>query len=608
MHHLVSHTDFVPSSRKIRSKLALCIVVVGFAACSTGEKSKLDAKPILWGPSSSQSPADVGGTVAMGANNSKVSTLEPIHHTEGDKQPLTKVPTVAQCTGQSLPSARYWRLLPSQVAYSLQDIFGGENIPTLDGLEVNRFKEQFANDPMRLDLTLDTTSRLTAGVDAVSNWIVQNVAAVKTCSSTASDSCLSDLLAMYAPLFWRGPVSSEDLAAVLALATQAKSQGATLAERTQIIFEALLLSPRFLYRSEIGIADANGGKQRKLTPYEVASELSYSVWQSTPDQILIALAAAEKLQTPAEIAEQLARMNKDPKAKRGVQNLFDMWLGLADVESTPKDPSYSVDFTAAIRKDMRSEAILFLDDFIWTKNASISEIFSTQETYLTPQLAAFYGVPAPPGPGFSKVVVDAKKRAGLLSSGAFIAPFSNNRGTGLTHRADFALKHLLCAPLPPPPPGIFNATDGAVGDVEMTTRQRFEKLHSTQASCAGCHRTLDPVGGAFESWDSIGKFRIKEGNLPIDSSGNLILGGKSEITFANGVEFLQKLSVSERFSACFAIKTYQATFGVVPSVNSSCEVAKVYESLQKTDLKPSLLFPALAVAESFLFREVRSDK
>jgi hypothetical protein len=267
----------------------------------------------------------------------------------------------------------------------------------------------------------------------------------------------------------------------------------------------VLKSPGFLYR-ELDEPDA----------YDVASRLSFGLWDSPPDRGLLKAASEERLGDRAGVVREAERMVDDPRTRAKVREFFLQWLRVEHVPDLSKDPSLYPGFDASVASDLRTSLDLFLDDVIWGQSSDFLQLFLADSIYLNGRLATLYGAELPPDAPFQKVSLDSKERAGLLTHPYLLSNFAYTSTSSPIHRGVFIARSLLGRSLRPPPVAVAPlAPDLHAG---LTTRERVT-LQTSPASCITCHGMINPLGFSLERFDAIGRFRLDEKGKPIDASG-----------------------------------------------------------------------------------------
>lgn len=374
-----------------------------------------------------------------------------------------------------------------------------------------------------------------------------------------------------------------------------QEQGTAAAVR--VTLAALLQSPHFLYRVEIGDG-ADSNPVVPLTGAERAVRLSYLFLQGPPDAPLREAAASGALGTRDGVRVQVRRLLETQAARAQLRAMHSHWLGLDGIDAMEKDPRVFPEFSPALAEKMRTETETFLDALIWTDNREYRSILETPSTFVDATLATFYGLLPPPGAGFQKVGLDGVTRRGLLTQASVLALTSKATQTSPVRRGKWVREHLLCQVLPPPPPNV----DITPPDLSpsLTTRERFAE-HSRSAACSGCHSLMDPVGLGLEAYDAIGRYRETENGRPIDLSGTLV-GVSGNQTFVGALELEDQLAGSEEFGAC-VIRQYVEWGLRRPQVDADmCVVRELEEVAHTGGLTARALLEAFATSDAFLFR------
>ena len=290
------------------------------------------------------------------------------------------------------------------------------------------------------------------------------------------------------------------------------------------IVMAVLGSPEFLYRSIRG-----GNTEGALTDLELASRLSYFLWNTGPDDTLLTLAAAGGLTkpgAPSSLDKQVSRMMADPKASSLVTSFAMKWLTLADLEAVKPDPMVFPDFTEQLRRDFSTEAREFLSSIL-LEDRSVVDLMTADYTFLNERLARHYGIPGVYGSQFRKVALTGKERRGLLGKGAVLLRTSYGDRTSPVLRGAWVLDKLMATPPSPPPPNVTTNLDQKAGEKPKTVRERLEQ-HRQQRSCLQCHGVIDPPGLPLENFDAIGRWRTTD-----RQADNAVIDARSVL--ANGV-------------------------------------------------------------------------
>jgi hypothetical protein len=337
-----------------------------------------------------------------------------------------------------------------------------------------------------------------------------------TPTGQSNDTCLRGYIQKLGLRAWRRPLASAELDVFGNLAASASTTLGSAVEGARWATVALFESPNFIYRPELGASAANGAL--RFSGYEMAGRLSFLIWNSLPDQMLLDQAGSGMLATIDGIRTAAARMLDAPAGRESVGNFAEEYLRLDRIATQAKDPAlfpeYGTNLQTAMVRDMRDTwASLAFDD-----QASAMNLFTTTKVVVNADLAKLYGLDATglTSTTFKTMSLPADgPRAGILSKAALLSDFANQQSGSATLRGKFIREALMCLTIPPPPPGVNTAVVDQPTNVPMTKRQRLE-VHMTSDSCAVCHKLMDPLGFPLENFDAIGKYRTTDNGLPVD--------------------------------------------------------------------------------------------
>ena len=339
--------------------------------------------------------------------------------------------------------------------------------------------------------------------------------------------CAKRVLSTLARRAYRRNITDADLTPLLQFYEQGHAQ-AGFEMGVQRAIERLLVSPQFLFRIEYEPAGAAPGAVYPISDFELASRLSFFLWSSIPDDMLLDTAAGGKLREPAVMEQQVQRMLADPKSESLVSNFAAQWLFLRDVEG--KDPDLYVfrNFDEGLRVAFVRETELFVNSIL-RENRSVLDLMTANYTYLNERLAQHYKIPNVTGSQFRRVTLPAgSPRAGLLGQGSVLMLTAYTTRTSAVLRGKYVLENLLNSPPPPPPPNVPSLdTAGGVSGETLTMREAMLR-HRANPACAGCHARMDPIGFALENFDAVGQWRDDDGGKPIDVASALPDGRKIE--------------------------------------------------------------------------------
>jgi hypothetical protein len=296
---------------------------------------------------------------------------------------------------------------------------------------------------------------------------------------------------------------------------------------------AVLSSPEFLFRVETDPKEAPAGGVYRISDLELASRLSFFLWSSIPDNELLDTAIHGKLSQPGELEKQVRRMLADQRSYNLATNFAGQWLLLRNIDSLAPSTTLFRDFDDNLRQAVRQETELFFDSVVREDRSALTFIRSDY-TFLNERLARHYGIPNVYGSRFRRVTLTPEsRRGGLLRQGSVLAVTSYATRTSPVLRGVLVLRNILGAPPPSPPPNV-PALDESTMVANLSMRQRLA-AHRSNAACASCHRTIDPVGFALENFNAVGQWRdVDADGEPVDASG--AIPGAGQFRGIDGLE------------------------------------------------------------------------
>ncbi|MEO8680442.1 MAG: DUF1592 domain-containing protein [Vicinamibacterales bacterium] len=334
--------------------------------------------------------------------------------------------------------------------------------------------------------------------------------------------CAGQIVRGLATQAFRRPVSDQDLTRLMTFFERGRKERSFEYGVTKAL-EAILASPQFLFRVEEQPSRLTNAAYR-LGDYELASRLSFFLWGSGPDAELLKAAGQGRLSAPGGLALQTRRMLASPRADALSTRFASQWLRLQDLERVIPDPivfPYS-DQTLSIA--LKKETELFFDALV-REDRSLFDLLNADFTFVNERTARHYGIPNVTGNEFRRVTVPEYRR-GILGHGSVLTLTSIATRTSPVMRGKWVMEVLLGTSPPPPPPNVpaLEETKGtADSGRSLSVRQRMEQ-HRSNPACTSCHRVIDPLGLALDNFDVTGKWRINDGDTPVDASGTLFDG------------------------------------------------------------------------------------
>ena len=330
--------------------------------------------------------------------------------------------------------------------------------------------------------------------------------------TSGESACARKITENLARRAFRRPVTPEDVNRLMPFYEIGRKNGGTFDFGIEQVVTAVLSSPEFLYRSIRGTvpagATATADSELPLTDLELASRLSFFLWNAGPDDELQTLAAAGGLTKPGVLEKQVKRMMADPKASSLVSSFAMKWLNIADLDAVKPDPMLFPEFNDQLRRDFSKEAEEFLSSVL-LEDRSVVDLLTADYTFLNERLARHYGISGVAGSQFRRVTLTDKERFGVLGKGAVLLRTSYGDRTSPVLRGAWVLDKLMGTPPSPPPPNVATNLDQKAGEKPKTIRARLEQ-HREQRVCMQCHGVIDPPGLPLENFDAIGRWRTTD--------------------------------------------------------------------------------------------------
>lgn len=410
-----------------------------------------------------------------------------------------------------------------------------------------------------------------------------------------------EIVSHFAERAYRRPVTSKEVDRLLRFYEMARGEGENFESGVKLSLQAVLVSPHFLFRGELQPEPNNPNKTYPVDEFALASRLSYFLWSSMPDDELFAHAQGGTLRK--NLDSQVKRMLRDPKAEAFVQNFVGQWLQLRNLQLVAPDPTEFPDFDEELRAAMQKETELLFAN-VMKQDRSLCELLDADYTFLNERLARHYKIEKVKGDVFQKVRLRSNERGGILTHASVLTLTSNPTRTSPVKRGKWVLENILGTPPPPPPPEVPDLKEDKKA-LTGTLRQRMEQ-HRANPNCASCHARMDPIGFSLENFDGIGAWRNKDGQLPIDPSGQLVTGE----SFKGPAELKKILSEKKKneFAHCITEKMLTYALGRGLEYYDKCAVEKIFQELAKDDYTFSRLIFGIVNSTPFQMRRGEGER
>src|SRR3954469_14377848 len=441
--------------------------------------------------------------------------------------------------------------------------------------------------------------------EALAKEAVKNLSALTAGCNTATrgeDACAMDFATAFGRRAFRRPTTADDRAALMAAYTAGRT-GGSYAEGIEVMIRAALQSAHFLYRLETTTpADANA-KLVPLSPYELATRLSFLIWGAGPDDSLLDAAGRGELGDRAAVAAKARAMFADPKARVAITDFYNQWIGTSRLDIMTKSATQFPAYSDAVRDAMKAETPAFVEYVLWTGDRKLQTLLTSPAAFVSSALAPIYGVALPAG-GTSQMMTlpAAQGRAGILTQAGFLAVQAHPDQTSPVLRGEFGRTRVMCQTIPAPPMDV-DITPPAITSAP-TARERFAAHESAAASCNSCHQMMDPLGLAFESFDAVGQYRTKENCATIDLSGSIVgsKNGAIDGPFTGVRELATRLAGSDQVRDCVATQWFRYAAGRTEEVPDGCSLTTMQDAFGASGGDLTELVVAMTQTDAFWYR------
>jgi hypothetical protein len=558
----------VPSTLEVRTRLTTALLVVLCASC-TGEIAR----------DRSDRPAP------------PPATTTPTPQAPNRTDPACK-------TGIDPGPSPLRRLTRVEYDNTVRDLLGDQSRPGRN-FPGDQRALGFDNNAETATVSPLLADRYVSAAEDLAKAAVAKLPSVLPCDpvQTGEAACLDKFLDTFARRAWRRPLEAAERANLKRAFTEGRI--AKFGDGIQTVIEVLLLSPQFLYRFERGVP-VPGTTYFKLTPWELASRLSYLLWGSMPDDALLAAAEGGKLATASDVLGQAQRMIKDPRAAATLATFNDQWLRLEELADLDKEPAVFPAFKPELREPMRLETQKLIEEVVWRGDGKLATLLTAPYTFMNGPLAQFYGTSGVTGDAFTRVPLDATKGVGLLAHAGLLGVLGvPDAGlTSLVYRGAFVRERLFCETLPDPPP---DAASMNPPFTDQTTAREWSLARQQIALCGACHRMMDPIGFGLEAFDGIGRWRATDRGKAVDTHGH-IEGTDAAGDFQGQPELASKLAASQQVHDCLALQWFRFGYGRQETDRDSCTTQTLKRVFKDSGGNVRELLLALTQTDAFLYR------
>ena len=443
--------------------------------------------------------------------------------------------------------------------------------------------------------------------DSVGEYVLENVEEVTGCAAPLNDECAQDFVSTFAERAYRRPLSSIELDSLLQVYTEIKDIYDTVPEAVQYSVYAILQSPQFLYRTELGSEPEQAGP---LSPYELASALSYFLTDGPPDAALLSAAASNELSTKEQIGAQVDRILQTEEARKNLEGAMFSYFRLDNLATVKiDDPAFTAGTPerpyTGVRESSYREAELFLENVLWDE--PLSALLTSKKSYVNQTLAEMYGLTVDAQDESEFVEVDLpENRSGILTQVGFLASNSRPDVPSVVARGLVVNNAMLCQTNPPFPENeaLTDLIEEAALTLSSATEREKAEYRTTTSPCSGCHLVFDAYGLALDAYDIVGRYRTMDPEgRPIDPSVILPPLFDNEMA-GNAVEMQEKIAANPGFDACFSRNMMNWALAEGSQLMpTSCSTQAVADEFAQTDKSFGALLKVVATSETFLQRK-----
>jgi len=406
------------------------------------------------------------------------------------------------------------------------------------------------------------------------------------------------ILTRFATRAFRRPVEPSEVDRLLTIFDMAQAEGSSFEESVRYALKGVLVSPQFLFRVEQA---PRGSEPQRVSDYELASRLSYFLWNTMPDAELFRLAEENRLHEPEVLREQVARLLADPRSQIFVHDFAEQWLHLDELDHALPSEEFFPEFTSRTRHAMRTEVLMFMDHLV-RENRSVIDLLDSDYSFTNRDLVRIYRY-GNSQHEFQKSEINKRRnpeRGGLLGMGGILAMTSHVSRNSPTRRGKWVLDVIIGDPPAPPPPDVEQIDEGSDKNDAQSFRELLS-LHADESStCAGCHRKMDPLGFALDQFNPIGRFERQRDGQQVNATG--VLPGGREL---NGIVELKEVLLEQKsqFVRNLTEQMLIYALGRELTFEDRPAVARIVERLEKNDYQMQALI--YGIVESYPFQYQR---
>lgn len=497
----------------------------------------------------------------------------------------------------TLPNARMRKLTLEQYRNSVSDVLGAGIVVPSDlepDTAQNGFYAVAASNATISPAAAEKLERSAYDVAAQALAPAHRASLVPCQPTGVSDAaCARAFVTSVGRRAFRRPLTELELTRYTTIASTSATTLGDFHAGLEFALAGLLQSPQFLFRSELGEVDPTDAKRLRFTHYELAARISYALWNTTPDDALLAAAESGKLEDTG-LTVEVQRLLADPRAKSALDNFHVERLGLAELASLDKAASVIDSVSDDLRGALRDDVLRTFAEFTGPQAQDFMGTFDSRVVFVNAPLANIYGLAVKPSTLTRAELPATGPRLGLLGKPAFLALNAHGSETSPTLRGRYVRERFLCQAIPAPPPNVVPVL-GEPDPNAPTMRERLA-VHASDKGCATCHNMMDPLGLALEHFDPIGRYRDTDQGHVLDTTGNL-----DGTDFDGAVELAGLLRSDPRTAECLVRQAYRYALGHVETTAEEPQIAALAQQFNASGHKLDGLFQALVSSPAFRY-------
>lgn len=523
--------------------------------------------------------ADGGGPGADGADDGADGGVDDDGADDGADDGGDDGPAASCEDGPSVGTAPLRRLTRFEYDNTIRDLLGDVTRPATASFSPDEVVGGYASNAVAPISQTQLDQYAAAAEDLAEAFVQDGIDTWIACPLTDA-ACVTEFITDFGRRAFRRPLLDVEVAEYVALYDSGKTEW-DAPTGVQLVVQAMLLSPNFLYHVEVLPPGAAETDVVELAPFELAARLSYFVWASAPDDELLDAAEAGELLTPTGLEAQVRRLLDDDRAADAIASFHEQWMHLEGIGDLVKDAEMFPQWTPELAASMRQETLAFADEVIRNGDGSLKTLMTAAWTMGDARVAEIYGVAAPTEP-FGQIDLPADERAGILTHAGFLATNAHASETSWVYRGKFVRENLLCQPLPAPPPG-----------VEVNAALDAGRLENPE--CSGCHVLMDPIGIGFDGYDPIGMYADA-------GPGGEVVGVAEIGQFDSAVQLAGALADNAMVHDCVATQWFRFASRRAETPADRCALDAIQAGFAESGQDVRELVVAVALSDAFRYR------